>query len=129
MGGSRDMSNANGVTRHFSPEPFAAFAARELADCPPWERGVCFNPDCGCRFKPIRDWQIYCSKACERTGLNELRKWGHRAALPLLCHRLGKYETSHEGLRALSNAGRCYVGRLQSAWVLDRAARKGGVRS
>lgn len=118
-----DTGCAYAVPRHFVPERFSTYAQPQLATCPPWVSGVCFNPGCGRGFQPSRDWQIYCCPACERVGTAELRAWGHRMALPLLVWRSGKYERADAGLRDLSRAARRYVGHVQSAWVADRAAR------
>jgi hypothetical protein len=114
---------AHGVARHMLPERFQTYAAAQLAACPPWTSGRCFNPACGRAFAPARDWQIYCSTGCERTGTSELRAWGHRMALPLLVWRMGKYERADAGLRDLSRVARRYVGHVQSVWLADRVAR------
>lgn len=134
-----DLRPANGVAGHFDaqnvnvahfdiadfrPEPFSIYAAPQLSVCAPWERGVCFNPGCGRAFAPVRDWQVYCCVACESASVAEMRRWGHRMALPLLVWRLGKHEAKDAGLRDLARAARRYVGHAQSAWVAERAARK-----
>ena len=54
----------------------------------------------------------------------EFRKIGMQAAPALLAHRLGKYENKAQSLRALSNAGRRYLGQLQSEWLKDRNRRQ-----
>lgn len=120
---SGGIQAAHAVPRHVAPERFQTYAYAELAACPPWDTGLCFNPACGARFQPARDWQIYCCPACERAGTAEMRAWGHRMALPLLVWRLGKYERSDAALRDLSRAARRHVGLVQSAWLADRAAR------
>ena len=89
---SRDKRGGNAVARHFVPDDFRTFAQSELSVSAPWERGVCFLPECGRVFAPRRDWQIYCCSACERAGVAELRRWGHRLALSSLVWRIGKYE-------------------------------------
>ena len=119
-------TTAHDVARHTGPEDFRSFAHRELAASCPWTRGVCFNPSCGATFEPRRNWQIYCCTACERAGTAELRKWGHRMALPLLIWRMGKYEQYDEGIRDLTRAARRHVSQVQSAWLADRHARAEG---
>lgn len=114
---------AHGVARHILPESFASFAHAELQAAPPWVSGVCFNPACGADFTPRRDWQIYCCTACERAGVAELRRWGHRMALPLLVWRLGKYEARDGAVKDVTRAARRYVTQAQSAWLADRQAR------
>lgn len=114
----------NAVARHIAPEDFKTAAAVELAASPPWQFGVCFLPECGRRFTPARDWQIYCCTACERRGTAELRKWGHRLALPSLIWRIGKYEQSDPDRMALTRAARRHFTRLQTAWVDDRKRRE-----
>lgn len=113
----------NAVPRHFTPEDFRTFAHVELAAFSPFGAGICFLPECGRRFTPRREWQIYCCTACERAGTAELRKWGHRMALSALIWRMGKYEKHDAGLRDLSRAARRHVGHVQSAWLSDRVAR------
>jgi len=121
---------ANAVPQHSAPEDFRTFAAPELAVATPWEFGVCFRPECGCRFVPARDWQIYCCSVCERVGTAELRKWGHRMALSALIWRMGKYEKHDLGLRDLTRAARRHVAHIQSAWIAERKDRAliGGCR-
>lgn len=114
---------ANAVARHTAPEDFRTFAHRELSVATPWQSGICFNPACGAAFEPRRSWQIYCCTACERAGVAELRRWGHRMALSALIWRMGKYEERDEGIRDLSRAARRHVGVVQSAWLADRQAR------
>lgn len=111
------------MARHFVPEDLRSFAHAELAVATPWERGVCFRPECGRVFQPRRDWQIYCCTACERAGVAELRKWGHRLALSALVWRMGKYEVADDGVRALTRAARNHVTHVQTAWLSDRRAR------
>lgn len=113
-------SSANAVARHIDPEPFRVFAAAQIEASPPWERGVCFNAACSAAFTPARDWQMYCCRDCERAGVAEQRRWGHRMALPLLVWRMGKYEERDEGLRDLTRAARRYVAHAQSAWLAER---------
>ena len=119
----RDQACANGVARHFLPEDFRTYAAPELAAAPPWGGGVCFNPACGRDFAPARSWQIYCCAGCERQGVAELRRWGHRMALPLLVWRMGKYEAQDEAVRDRTRAARRYVAHAQSAWLAERLQR------
>lgn len=114
---------AHGVARHNLPESFRVFADRELQRATPWRRGVCFLPECGRAFEPSRDWQMYCCHACERAGVAELRRWGHRLAFSELVHRLGKYETRDAGLRDLSRAARRHISHVQTLWIQDRRDR------
>lgn len=117
------FAGGNGVARQALPERFRDYAHAQLQASPPWVPGVCFNPDCGRAFRPARSWQMYCCTACERAGTAEMRAWGHRCALPLLCWRMGKYERDDEALRDLSRAARRYVGQVQSDWLAHRQAR------
>lgn len=122
-------TSVNAVARHNPPEDFRTFVHQELVVSTPWEPGVCFQPECGRRFEPRRDWQIYCCTACERAGTAELRKWGHRMALSALVWRIGKHETQDVGVRDLTKAARRHFTQVQSAWWADRRARvahKGG---
>jgi hypothetical protein len=117
------MSSSNAVARHSEPEKFQVYAAPELMAAPPWQEGICFLPECSRPFVPSRDWQMYCCTACERKGMSEMRKWGHRMALPLLVWRMGKYEKKHTGIRDLTRAARRHVTHVQSAWLEDRNRR------
>ena len=117
------MRHRNAMAGHSAPEGFRDYAHRELAAATPWQEGICFLPQCGQPFAPSRSWQIYCCKACEAKGTQELRKWGHRLAMPALVHRMTKYEARDPGLRALNNAARRHFGTVQSAWLEDRRAR------
>ncbi|MDR7125516.1 hypothetical protein [Pseudotabrizicola sp. 4114] len=119
----REQPCANGVARHFVPEGFQTYAAPELAAAPPWAAGVCFNPACGRDFAPSRSWQIYCCAGCERQGVAELRRWGHRMALPLLVWRMGKYAPGGSAAGDLTRAARRYVAHAQSAWLAERLQR------
>ena len=114
----------NGVARHLGHEAFREYAARELSVAPPWARGVCFNPGCSAPFEPRRSWQVYCSAGCEALGKAEMRRWGHRMALPLLVHRLGKYEQRDGDIIEVTRAARRYVTQAQSLWLADRARRR-----
>jgi len=114
---------ANAVARHSAPESFQTYAYRELAACPPWQAGVCFRPECGRAFDLRREWQIYCCTACERAGMAELRKWGHRLALSALIWRMGKHEQTDDAIRARTRAARRHLTHVQSAWLADRRAR------
>lgn len=115
--------SANAVARQVEPESFRDFAHQELEVCAPWQAGICFRPECGAEFVPSRQWQIYCCQACERAGVAELRKWGHRMALSALVWRMGKYNREDEGVINLTRAARRHLTQLQSAWVADRSAR------
>lgn len=119
-----DRPLVNAVPRHIQPEKFQVYASAELLAAPPWRAGVCFLPQCSRSFEPSRPWQIYCCGECERIGTAELRRWGHRMALPLLAWRMGKYEQHDEGVRDLSRAARRYVSHVQSLWIEDRAHRR-----
>lgn len=114
----------NAVASHSEPERFQIFAHNELAAAPPWQSGVCFQPECSRLFSPSRTWQIYCCQACERAATQEARRWGHRLALPLLIWRLGKYERQDQGVINLTRAARRHVTQTQSAWMNDRQIRK-----
>jgi hypothetical protein len=114
---------AHGVARHFVPDAFGVYAAQELLAAPVHRAGVCFNPSCGCAFTPARVWQMYCCANCERDSVAELRRWGHRMALPLLVWRLGKYERADQAVRARTNAARRYISSAQTLWLDERRAR------
>lgn len=115
--------SSNGVTRQFVPEDFRTVAHSELLNCPPWEEGVCFLPECSQRFDPSRPWQIYCCPACERRATNEMRKWGHRLAMAALVWRMGKYNRDDQGVMDLTRAARRHFTHVQSAWLADRNGR------
>ncbi len=115
------------VAGHFAPEPFKNYAWAELEQFRPWIDGVCFNPACSEVFDKNRDWQVYCCTACETAGTNEARKWGHKMAMPLLIHRMGKYAADGTAQKALTTAARRYVTRVQSEWLADRGRRIEGV--
>ena len=53
-----------------------------------------------------------------------MRRWGHRMALPLLVHRLGKYERRDGDIIEVTRAARRYVTQAQSLWLADRARRR-----
>lgn len=112
------------MARQDEPEDFRTFAYRELAESQPWQAGICFRPECGAAFEPRRSWQIYCSTKCERAGVAEFRKWGHRLALSSLVWRMGKYEQRDDGVRNLTRAARRHVTQIQSAWHRDRMRRE-----
>lgn len=124
MTGKADTRCANAVAVHPEPERFQDAAFAELQIAPPWGDGVCFNPSCGAAFKPSRRWQIYCGAACQAAGTAEMRKWGHKMALPLLVHRLGKYDRQNAGVMDRTRAARRYVTQVQSAWLSDRNNRQ-----
>jgi hypothetical protein len=113
------------VALHFEPESFVDAAHGELTLAPPWAWGVCFNPSCGRRFDPARRWQVYCCGACQASGKIEMRKWGNKMALPLLIHRIGKYERRDVAVMDVTRAARRYVTQVQSAWLQDRLKRQG----
>lgn len=112
--------NGNARAGHLDLETFQIYAQPELIDAPYFERGVCFRPECSKMFEPKRDWQMYCCKDCEAKGTAELRKWGHRLALPSLLHRIGKYEADDRAVMARTRAARRYVTQVQSKWLRDR---------
>lgn len=118
----------NALPVHIEPERFQTFAAGELAAAPPWQPGICFNPACSAPFVLEREWQVYCCDKCAATGANEMRKWGHKMALPLLVWRTGKYMENGSAEADLARAARRYVTRLQSAWLADRNRRMEGTR-
>ncbi|SEN95268.1 hypothetical protein SAMN04488103_109175 [Gemmobacter aquatilis] len=123
--GGADMdapAHANGLAAHFEPEGWAVYAAREIAAAPYHQPGRCFYPDCSKPFRVAREWQIYCCAACRDADLREARRWGHRAAQPLLVWRMYKYSTD-PAQAALARAARRYVTLLQSAWCGQRHAR------
>lgn len=116
-------ANANAGAPRFEIESFRDYANRELAAAPPWEAGVCFNPICGRRFDPARDWQIFCGPQCAAVGKAEMRMIGHKLALPSLVHRMGKYITDDPAILERTRAARRFVTRVQSLWLEDRRAR------
>jgi hypothetical protein len=118
-----DHKSGNGWPTHSGPEDFRVFAHAELLAAPPWIAGVCFRPECGCHFSQTREWQIYCSETCKAAARQEFRKWGAKMALPLLVHRLGKYEKSDEAVKSVVRASRRHVAQVQSAWLEDRQRR------
>lgn len=127
MGGGR-VGNATATQGSLALEPFEVFAHVELARVGLAEAGRCAHPDCQRAFDPARAWQRYCCADCRRADTAEFRAIGHRAAPALLAHRLGKYTArgaspEADALRALSAAGRRYLGILQSEWLRDRLAR------
>lgn len=117
-------ANTNAQAVHFDFEPFAQFAAPELALQSLHMPGVCFNPLCSCKFNPTRDWQQYCSPACRRAGEQEMRRIGQKAAPALLAWQMGRYSKGG-ALADLSRAGRRYYSSLAADWLRDR---KAGVR-
>ncbi|MBU0642387.1 MAG: hypothetical protein KJ731_01790 [Alphaproteobacteria bacterium] len=114
--------SAHAVAERF--EGFGEVAFAQLEAAPLITPGVCFQPECGRMFEPGRGWQIYCSEACRAKGTAEARKWGHRAALPLLVHRIGS-KSKDEAVRERTRVARNFVWRLQSAWLADRVQRQG----
>lgn len=117
---SRDTSRQTAVAPQI--EPFAEYAHRELAAAPLIAPGVCFQPECGRSFEPSMPWQIYCSRGCADASKREMRSYGHKAAMPLLVHRIGKYSTDG-AVRDRTRAARRYLTRLQSEWLKDREGR------
>jgi len=117
------IPTANAVTPHSEMESFRDFAEVELAASPPWTVGICFNPSCGRAFQPGRKWQIYCGPSCAAAGKAEMRKWGHKMALPLLIHRMGKDDRTNLAVMDLTRAARRFTTQTQSAWLEDRKAR------
>lgn len=127
-----DPRFANAPAAHFDPEPFSVAAFQALEKCPLVPPGICANPTCSKVFAPAREWQRYCCRACHRADEMEMRRVGQKAAPALLAWRMGKHDKVRlaQGLvpvspelRALSNAGRAYVTRLQSDWFKSRVAR------
>lgn len=117
---------ANGVAPHSQVENFRDYAFGEFQASPLWLDGVCWRPECGRSFSKSREWQVYCCTACAGAEKAEMRKWGHKVALPLLVHRITKYEKLDAGLIDLRKVSRRYVSQVQSAWLADRVARSGG---
>ena len=115
--------NADAVASHFEIERFQVYAASELAAAPYFQRGICFQPECSKSFNPAREWQVFCCTACGQKAAAEYRAFGHRVALPMLIHRMGKYEKHDEGVMDLNRAARRFVTHAQSAWLLDRQRR------
>lgn len=115
------------VARHMGLENFQTYAFGEIQDAPYWQPGICFNPACGKAFEPRRDWQMYCCKACERAGVAEMRRWGHRLALPSLVHRIGKNGKHPERIQNRTRAAQRYINQVQSAWLEERTTRAGGI--
>lgn len=121
---TRHMPLANAVARQVKPESFATACEPELGAAPLHVPGICYLPECSRCFDPARPWAKYCSPACEAKGKQEFRSWGHRLAEPMLCHRIGKYETRDPAIQDRTRAARRYVTQLQSAWSEDREARR-----
>lgn len=127
-----NSSLANALPVHFDPKSFHDAAQGALeghALSPP---GVCMNPYCSKLFEPRRRWQRYCSPSCRQSDDIEMRRIGLKVAPALLAWRMGKHDKvrTTDGLvpvspelRALSNAGRGYVTRVQSDWFYHRLAR------
>lgn len=99
---------------HF--EPFAGYAAEELAAAAPWAWGICFNAACGARFTPTRSWSRFCCAGCRRAFEAECRAWGARAAPGLLTHALLKRAKPASDQAATCRAARRHVTRIQSDW-------------
>ncbi|MBL1435648.1 MAG: hypothetical protein COB08_005560 [Rhodobacteraceae bacterium] len=123
----------NAVAPHLETEKFQDYAYAELAAAMPHEQGVCFLPECSANFTPTREWQIHCRPACARKTKSEMRTWGHKMAIALLVHRMGKYEKFDVAIRERTKAARRFITHLQSEWLRDRqrrsAASKAGVGS
>ncbi len=118
------MNSTTKVKPRLDIEKFSLAADAQLIAAPYYEHGICFRPECSARFDPSRDWQIYCCRACELASVNEFRMVGHRAALPLLIHRIGKYEKVDEAVKDRTRMSRNWISRLQSAWREDRLERR-----
>lgn len=114
------LHNANVGAPHIGLESFDDFAFGEIAAAPYWVPGVCFNPQCGQAFNACRPWQKYCCSPCGAQAKAEMKRWGHRFAVPLLVWRLGKYEQSDVAVRDRTSAARRYISQLQTAWVQER---------
>ncbi|KPU83605.1 hypothetical protein JI58_08290 [Marinosulfonomonas sp. PRT-SC04] len=120
--GQSFINTANGGAGHLEPESFAICAEPEISSLPFWVAGECFSPNCCARFTPSRSWSRYCCDTCAEQDRREMRKWGHKAALALLVHRMHAYpKTAPE--RVLCNAARRYVRQVQSTWLRSRQAR------
>lgn len=120
------LHSANAGAAHFAPESFDDFAFGEISAAPYWTLGICFNPLCGRAFSPTRDWSKYCSARCREQTNAEMKRWGHRFAVPLFVWRLGKYEAKDEAVRARTNAARRYISQIQTAWLHERRANLAG---
>lgn len=113
---------ADAVALHPVPEPFAVYAAQQIAAVPLAGDGRCFFPDCSRAFDARRGWQVYCCGACRTADVREARVWGHRAAQALLIWRMFKYASDPAELE-LAQVARRYVTQVQSAWWASRRAR------
>lgn len=127
--GSAAPRSEHAVARHFAPESFQTACWSEIDAAPYWTPGICFNPGCCAPFEPRRDWQMYCSTDCERAGVAEMRRWGHRLALPSLIHRLGKNGKHPEPIKQRTRAAQRHINHIQSAWLEERRFRAGQVGS
>jgi len=113
----------NAVAPHTETEKFQDYAHAELAAAMPHEQGVCFLPECSASFNPTRDWQIHCCSACAQKTKSEMRTWGHKMAMALLVHRMGKYEKHDAAIRERTKVARRFTARIQSEWLQDRQRR------
>jgi len=118
-----ERKDGNALSVHFDVEPFYMAAAQALAAHPLVPEGQCLNPGCSRTFVRSRDWQLYCSPDCRKSGDIEMRRVGLKAAPALLAWRMGKYSTTDPALRELGRTGRNYISELQRAWLADRQAR------
>lgn len=123
------VPNANAVPRHIFPQKFQVVAWDQIEAAPYWERGVCFNPGCCAKFEPRRDWQMYCSGACERAGTAEMRRWGHRLALPSLVDRMGRWIKGDDAIHARTLIARRHVTELKTAWLSERREKIEGAQN
>lgn len=113
----------NAVAPHTETEKFQDYAHAELAAAMPHAQGVCFLPECSASFNPTRDWQIHCCAACAQKTKSEMRTWGHKMAMALLVHRMGKYEKDDDAIRERTKIARRFTARIQSEWLRDRQRR------
>lgn len=105
-------------------ESFQDYAYAELQAAHLPVQGECFNPDCCKLFNACVDTKIYCSPACKRAATAEMRRWGHKAAWPLLYWRVWKREADPDKARVV-RAARRYLTHLQSEWFEQRVLRLG----
>lgn len=105
------------------PEKFADAAYTEIQNAPYWTPGICFNPACSRPFTPTRPWQIHCCKSCKAATDAEMRRFGDLLALPMLVHRMGKYERDDPAILDRTRAARRFATQVQSQWWSSRQTR------
>lgn len=120
-GGDTRLRNA--LPPRFEIEPFSSVAFAELAAHPLSPACICRNPGCSRPFNPTRSWSVYCCAGCREADTAEMRRIGLIMAPAMLAWRMGKNEKIDGDLRALSSAGRSFVGRGLTDWLHDRQRR------